>query len=269
MDYQHYNTFNLYDPKTGKTKNSLDDYGGIIINTNEEYYERECMPQFNFTTDKNDTRDGEIFIRATRSPRNLDNLEMFFTEENGGGDLDELKKWLGKPYQQWFSWDGDDRDVGIWAIIDGGFKSQVYYGKKFFGKIPLKFIAHDPYYYKTRENDIVFPNLPVGSSKNIGYLGNTNGYPVIKITATTTTVKFKWNDLVVNLNSLTTNPIYLDCKKCQCYEMVNGIKVLTSSKYYSTKYIDFPELECDLPNSLNILEGNIVEFRITPNTRFI
>lgn len=54
--YQHFTNFNLTDPRTGKTKNLYDDFGGIIINTNETYYERECMPQVNFITDKKDRK---------------------------------------------------------------------------------------------------------------------------------------------------------------------------------------------------------------------
>lgn len=268
-DYQHFLTFNLTDPRTGKTKNCLDDFGGIIINTSDETYDRECMPQQNFITDKNDSRDGEIFIKSTRGVRNIDNLTMLFTESNGGGDLFELKRWLGKDYQQWFEWDGDDSESGIWAIEQGGWQSQVYYQKEFYGKIQLKFICHDPYYYKTKEKDIIFTNLVVGDSKNIRCAGNVNSYPLIKITSNTSTLKFKWNDLIVNLNSLTSNPIYLDCKKCQCYEMVGGIKVLTASKYWANKFIDFPELDCELTNSITILEGSVNEFRITPNTRIL
>ena len=81
-DYQHYNSFNLTDPKTGKTKNLTTDFGGIIINTNDEVYERECMPQINFITDKNDMRDGEIFLGATYGTRVID-ITCFFED----GDL--------------------------------------------------------------------------------------------------------------------------------------------------------------------------------------
>jgi len=268
-DYQHYNTFNLTDPRTGKTKNCLDDFGGIIINTNDETYERECMPQMNFVTDKNDNRDGEIFIKATRGSRNIDSLTLLFTEENGGGDLFELKRWLGKDYQQWFEWDGSDEEDGIWVIENGGWKSQVYYQKEFYGKIELKFIAHNPYYYKTQEKDITFTNLTTGDSKNVRCAGNVDSYPLLKITPSTTSVSFIWNDLTVILSDLTIGTTYyLDCEKCQCYYIANSIKILCFSKYASNIYIDFPSLLCEGTNTINVASGSF-SIAITPRTRII
>ena len=134
IDYQHFNSFNLTDPKTGKTKNLTDDYGGIIINISDEVYERECMPSIDFITDKNDMLDGELFIKAKYQVREI-SMTCLFSEENGGADLFELKRWLGKKYQQLFEWDNDDEMKGIYTICSGNFKTQAYYGKKFYGKI--------------------------------------------------------------------------------------------------------------------------------------
>lgn len=271
MDYQHFNTFNLYDPITGKTKNSLDDFGGIIINTSDETYDRECMPQINFITDKNDTRDGEIFIRATRGIRNIDNLTMLFSEENGGGDLFELKKWLGKTYQQWFTWDGDDEEKGIWVVEEGNWKSQVYYNRKFYGKIQLKFVAHDPYYYKTDEKDVSFTNLTTGYSSNVRCAGNCDSYPIIKITPSTTTLSFKWNNLNITLSNLTIGQTYyLDCELCQCYYISNGIKILAPyGTYNSDKYIQYPEILCEGINTFTIMNGSASSLNIQLNSRII
>jgi phage-related protein len=264
--------FNLTDPKTGITKNLLDDYGGIIINTNETYYERECMPQLNFITDKNSTRDGELFLKSTYGIRTIE-ITCLFTEEQGGGDLVELKRWLGKKYQQLFQWDGIDDNSGIFVIENGGWQSKAYYQKKFVGEIQLKFIAHDPYYFIKDENDIVFRNLEVGDSKNIRCAGNCDSYPLIKITpnGSQPTIQFQWNDLVVTLNNIYNVPVYLDCKIAKSYHIVAGVTTIVNNKYSSNNYRDYPIIDSnvDIVNNFKILTGSILEFRITPRSKII
>lgn len=275
-DYQHFMTFNLTDPLTGKTKNIFDDFGGRIINTNEQYYERECMPQVNFITDKNDNRDGEIFINAHYGTRTID-MVCFFDEADGGGDLFELKRWLyksrdGKRYPQLFEWDGDDEDKYILAHESGGWLSKVYYQKKFYGEIPLKFIAHNSFYSIKNEKNIIFPNMNIGDSKNIRCAGNSESFPLIKITpnGTQSIIQFKWNDLVVTLSNV-DKPIYLDCELNKTYEYINGILTPVNGKYSSTKFIKYPYIiaDSDVKNSFTILQGSINEFRISARSRIL
>lgn len=269
MQYQHHTSFNLTDPKTGKTKNLTNDFGGIIINVNDEVYERECMPQINFITVKNDFMDGELFMDAKYGIRVID-LEIFFSEELGGGDLFELKKWLGKQYRQLFTWDDDWEDLGIYVIESGNWKSQVYYTKKFFGKISLKFVAHNPYYFKIKDRDIIFNSLVLNQEYIAKSKGNVNSYPLIKITPTTSTVVFTWNDLIVTLNNLTTgSSIFIDCKKCTCYEVINNIKTSSMSKFTSNDVWDFPIIDCEDRNIIKLISGGISEMIVYPNTRII
>lgn len=272
IDYTHFNSFNLTDPKTGKTKNLTDDFGGIIINTNEEVYERECMPQINSITAKNDFMDGEIFLDSHYGTRVID-VTCLFSEENGGADLFELKKWIGKKYQQIFNWDDDLEDKAIYAIGNGDFKSQVYYGKKFFGKIDLKFVCHSPYYFLLKDRDVKVNqgnSLVINTNYIVKSKGNCDSYPLIKIIPSTTTISFKWNDLTITLSNLTiNNPIYLDCGKSRCYEMSNNIKVFTINKYSSNYTYDFPKILCDNTNNIKLLSGGINSMTITPNTKII
>jgi phage-related protein len=276
MDYQHYNTFNLTDPITGKTKNIYDDFGGLIINTNETYYERECVPQVNFITDKNDTRDGEIFINAYYGTRVIE-MTCFFSEEQGGGDLFELKRWLyksrdGRRHRQWFEWEGDDENKHILVYESGGFQSKAYYQKKFYGELTFKFIAHNSFYSIKDEKDIVFNNLVTNNITNIRCAGNSESFPLIKITpnGTQSIIQFQWNDLLITLSNV-DKPIYLDCELNQTYEYVNGILTPVNTKYSSTKYIDYPYItsDADEKNILKILNGNISEFRISPRSRIL
>lgn len=269
IDYQHFTNFSLTDIRTGKTKNLTEDFGGIIINTNETFYERECMPQQNFITDKNNTRDGEIFIKSTYGVRTLD-MTCLFSEELGGGDLFELKQCLGKKYQQIFEWENESNNLGIYVIENGGWKSQVYYQRQFYGQIELKFIAHNPYYFIKNERDITFSGLNIGDSKNIKCRGNCDSYPLLKITPTSTLISFKWNDLTVTLSNLTIGQTYyLNCELCQCYYFNNNIKVLSGNNYQSNQYIDYPKIDCEMQNTLNMISGTVSSFVIQLNSRII
>jgi len=265
-------SFNLTDPRTGKTKNIFDDFGGRIINTNETTYDRECMPQLNFITDKNDNRDGEIFIGGALGTRVIE-MTCFFSEEDGGGDLSELKRWLFKQHnnkklQQIFEWDGADDNSAILAIESGGWQSKVYYQKKFYGEIPLKFICHSPYYFIKDEKDILFTGLKAGDMRNIRCAGNTESYPLIKIVpnGTQSVIQFNWNGLIVTLNNV-DKPIYLDCWLSSCYEYISGI-ITPTNKCNTTLYKDFPLVDADLPNSITVLQGNF-DMIITLNSRII
>ncbi|MVX64653.1 hypothetical protein GKZ28_13215 [Clostridium chromiireducens] len=224
------------------------------------------MPQMNFITDKNDLRDGEIFIDAHYGVREIEMTVLF---DETGADLFELKKWLGKKHQQIFNWDDDWDEKAIFAIENGNWKSQVYYGKPFYGRINLKFICHNPYYFKLKDRDITFANMVLNQDYAVKSKGNSDSLPLIKITPNTTKVVFKWNDLTITLNNLTiNNPIYLDCEKCQCYEMSNNIKTFTISKFTSNYAYEFPILLCDARNTLKVIEGS-ASFVISPCTRII
>jgi phage-related protein len=239
------------------------------MNTNDEFYERECMPQINFTTAKNDFIDGEIFIDAHYGTRLIE-VEVFFSEENGGGDLYELKKWLGKKYQQLFRWEDDWEDLGIYAIENGNWKSQVYYTKKFYGKLSLKFLCHNPYYFKLKDRNITFTNMIINQEYIVKSKGNCNSYPLIKITPNSSAVVFSWNDLIISLNNLTTgSPIFLDCKKYICYEVVDNANISALSKFNSNDSYDFPEIDCEEKNIIKLTSGSISEMIIYPNTIFI
>jgi phage-related protein len=206
-------------------------------------------------------------------------MTVFFSEEDGGGDLFELKRWLyktreGKKYRQWFEWDSDDENKQILVYESGGWKSQVYYQKKFYGQIDFKFIAHYPFYSVKNEKDITFAgtDVAIGHRNNIRCAGNSEPYPLIKITpnGTQSAIKFIWNDLTVTLSNV-DKPIYLDCAKKKCYEIINGIVTPSNLKYSSTKFIKYPYItsDPDIKNYIQILAGNVSEFRITPRSRIL
>lgn len=269
MEYEHHNSFSLTDPKTRKCMDLNEDFGGVIINTNETTYDRECMPQMNIITDKNDNQDGETFIDAKYGTRIID-MTIFLQDE--GNDLSRLKMWLNKPHQQWFEWE-HDWGLGLYVIETGGWKSQVFYGKKFNGKIDLKFIAHSPFYTfrKGKEYPRIYSNPKINEPNRMGTIANVKSFPIIKITpnGTQATIQFKWNEnLIVTLNNV-DKPIYLDTQKETCYEMNGSILIPTPLKFYSDVYYHYPYIDPDISNYFTILQGDLLEVSIEHRARII
>ena len=103
-DYSHFLSFTLKDPITGKLQSLSETFDGVIINTNSDTYNRECMPEFQDVVDKCDTRDGSIYINSYVQPRII-SMTVFFHETDG--DLTRFKQWVGKKYEQEFQWEGN------------------------------------------------------------------------------------------------------------------------------------------------------------------
>ena len=154
-----------------------------------------CSSDLNSITDKNDDRDGEIFIKANYGTRTI--KVTILIEKNG--DLFEFKKWIGKKHQQLFEWDGDDEYKAIWVILSDKVESQVYYQDKFYAKFDLTFVAHNPYYFINKKENIIFNDLTEGTKRNIGYQGNCDSYPLLIITPITNNIAFTFNELNISL----------------------------------------------------------------------
>lgn len=271
--YQHYDSFILYDPKTKKTTSLKDDFRGLIINTDSVKYDRECMVDFEDTTDKSSSYDGERHVKSKYNPRII-TFTIFLTKESDG-DLTFLKQRLGKKYLQMFQWEDDweTDEKYLMVKLQKGFESETYYGKEseYQGEITLSFIAPYPYWKFKKETEIAFENLKANDSKNIKSRGNVDTEPIVKITPSTTKVKLKWNDLNIELKDLTIGKEYtMDCtsQEFYCYDN-NGNKENCMKKYVSNNYYDYPEILIDINNSFTIMEGQISSIKINPNSRII
>lgn len=271
--YQHYDSFIIYDPKTKKTTSLKDDFRGLIINTDSVKYDRECMVDFEDTTDKSSSYDGERFVDSKYNPRIL-TFTIFLTKESDG-DLTFLKQRLGKKYLQMFKWEDDweTDEKYLMVKLNKGFESVTYYGKEseYQGEITLSFIAPYPYWRFKNEKQIIFNNLKPKDIKNIRSRGNVDTEPIIKITPSTTKVKLRWNDLEVELKDLTIGKEYtMDCvsQEFYCYDD-KGIKVNCIKKYVSNSFYDYPQILIDINNSFTITEGSISSIKINPNSQII
>lgn len=267
-EYQHFLDFKLTDPLTGNSK-CLSDFGGIIINPDNNAYNKNLLPDPNHITDKDDMRDGEIYLSTTYGTRLIE-ITCFFSEEMGGGNLFELNKWLGKKRQQVFEWVGDDEHKEIDVIYNKGFDVDIFYTEKFYGQIDITFIAHNPYYRIKNEYPYKFSSVQLNTPYYIRPKGNTDSFPLIKITpnGTQSKIKFTWNDLNIELKNV-DKEIYIDCESGMCYEIINGKKFMVFTKFKSDEYYSFPEINSENMTQFIVTEGNITELLIQPNTRII
>ena len=48
-----------------------------------------------------------------------------------------------------------------------------------------------------------------------------------------------------------------------------GTKILTREKFFSTDYYEFPILEPFITNQITVLEGQVSEITVVPNSRIL
>ena len=146
----------------------------------------------------------------------------------------------------------------------------IYYGREFNAVFTLNFIAHNPYWRLKHELPYVRKGLTSGNILKIKNKGNANCYPLIKITpnGTQSTIKFNFNDLQVTLSNV-DKPFYIDCELERCYEIINGEKKISLTKYVSDKYGNFPYMWYDKQNIFQLIQGNIAEIEMELRTRII
>lgn len=267
-DYQYYEGFKLTDKETGITRHLID-FGGVVYNPNADSISRNLLPEPTHVVDKNDNQDGERYVKTVYGTRIIE-VPVVFSEKNGGGELFELNRWLGKKHQQVFEWEDDDEHKEIDVIYQKGFDMDVLFGEKFYGLVTLSFIAHNPYWRIKNEQPLIYTNLNTNSSFVIKNKGNSDCFPLVKITpsGTQATIKLQWNNVTITLSNI-DKPFYIDCQAERCYEMNGSVIVPTLVKYVSDKYYTFPKLYTDKLNTITVLQGSISEFNMKLNTRII
>lgn len=260
-EYQYFSDFKL-------GNKYLSDFGNATIyNKDANFHNIGMSPEVEHTTDKMDLRDGEIYVASKYNPRVIQ-IPVFFPEVI---DLNELNAWLCHKEQQVFSWVDDDDKKEIDVVYNAGFNMDVYYGKDFYAKMDLTFIAHNPYWRINNERAMTISTPLINEVYNIKNKGNTDCYPLIKIkpNGTQSKIRFKWNgEYIVVLQNVITD-IYIDCEEEEVYTLVAGSKVLCLEKFFSTEYYDFPIIKYGQKNSIQFIEGNVAEVSIQPRTRII
>lgn len=271
-DYQHYTSFILTNLKNGRKYSLADDFNAFIKNTNDSYYERECMPNMEDITDKDSNIDGERYIDAKYSPREL-NFTIHFHDYS---DYEEFKKVVGGKKLFKFEYEDDwTYDKYLLVKLKGGFSTRTYYNfiedENYDGEIDITFIAYDPYWKIDNERLITFNDLKAGDLKYIKSKGNTDTSPIIYFIPNTNIVKINWNGITSIMKNLLVGREYvIKCESEEFYYIENGNKINCISNYESDDgFWTFPKIEIDISNNFKIVEGSVRTMKISPNSKII
>lgn len=266
-DYFHPISFTLTDKETGETVSLKRDFNGQIYNTNNDTFTTNQLPNPNHITDKNENCDGERYIDTKYGVRPLD-IPVFFHEDNTLG-LFELKEWIGDKSQKIFQYEGDPTHKCIDVIYNKELDLETFYGKEFNSKTTISFIAHNPFWYIRNETPLTYRRIEQNKKILIECRGNTDCSPLIKITpnGTQAKIRFMWNDLEIILENV-DKPLYLNCEKQRCYEIINNKPEKALFKY-KVKNFEYPKLKHKIKNYFTLLEGKLTELYIEPNTKLL
>lgn len=265
-NYQYYSDFKLIDKETG-IERRLSEFGGIVYNPDNNALTRNLLPDPEHITETNENQDGERYVKTVYGTRIIE-VPVYFSEDLGGGELFELNRWIGKKRQQIFQWVDDEERKEIDVIYKEGIDMDIFYGEKFNGVVTLSFIAHNPYWRIRNEVPMIYNNLTVGNEIKFKNKGNSDCFPLLEITPTTSDIELTWNNLNIKLTGI-DKPFYIDCERERCYEIIDGTKKINLAKYKSDDYYSFPYIQTDVTNRIKIISGSISKLKIIRNTRII
>ncbi|WP_252225088.1 MULTISPECIES: phage tail domain-containing protein [unclassified Clostridium] len=243
----------------------LSDFNGTIINNSDDKRTINLLPDIEHVTETNSNCDGEAYIKSRRNPKII-NIPVMFSKE--GVYLNRLTAWLGETEQQTFNWISDEEKKEIDVIYDKGFDMGVYYGGKFYGQMDLSFIAHDPLWRIKNEHELKFKSSELSTTIPFRGKGNIKCKPTIRLkpNGSQAEIKFRFNDMEVKIKNI-SNEFYIECGTGEVYEMINGIKVYSMTKYFSDEMYNFPIIYPFKVNTFTLLNGSLTELGITLNSK--
>lgn len=241
----------------------LSDFNGTLYNSDDANI-INLAPSITHITEELVNRDGQLYFGSRVEPRVID-LSVYFS---GDFDVQELSAWLCKKDQQKFQFVDDDKEINV--IYNSSIDIRAFYGEEFQGTMELSFIAYDPYFRIANEKNIAFLNPVLNKKLMVKSKGNVESFPLIKIkpNGTQSKIKFKFNNIIISLQNI-DKEIYLDCELEEVYELNTGRKVLVREKFFSTDYYEFPILTPFVSNTIEVLEGNVAEITVLPNSRVL
>ena len=241
----------------------LSDFNGTLYNS-EDANIINLAPSITHITEELANQDGQLYFGSRIEPRTID-LSVYF---EGDFDLQELGAWLCKKEPQKFQFVDDDKEISV--IYNSSIDIRGFYNNEFQGTMDLSFIAYDPYFRIVNEKVVTFTKPSYGNKLVVKSKGNVDSFPLIKIkpNGTQSKIRFKFNDMLIVLQNV-DKEIYLDCELEEVYEMHTGRKVLVREKFFSTDYYEFPILTPFISNTIELLEGNVAEITVLPNSRVL
>ena len=154
----------------------LSNYGWYIGGNDKGIKSYSVLPSRSYSTDYSIDQDGETVYSSRLEPRPFE--VCVFKENLQDGDIRRLGAWLDSPTPQKFYYEGDD--VYCMAVLD----SQAFDCESFgmvAGQIPLKFICHDPYYYKLELTTRTITGLKSGTVYTFENNSTAEIFPFIQV----------------------------------------------------------------------------------------
>lgn len=246
-----------YDFKFGQKR--LSDFGGTIYN--KDGFKRTIGSDVEHITLPIPNK-GEIYYGTKITPITFD-VDCYFKQSLKGR---EIANWICNQGEQRFQYIGDDKYCN--AVYNGKLEFDIYGGdikEQSIATIP--FINYEGF-WRTEETPITITEPTINQTYNIVGNNNIESFPTFKIIPSSSTARFKWNDMYIALKNLKANTeYYLDGEKGDFYYILAGTKVYSMPCLYTDDYYTMPSLLPFVNNEITLLEGSITSLIITKNSR--
>ena len=154
------------------------------------------------------------------------------------------------------------------AVYNGKLEFNIYGGEiedKSITTIP--FICYEGF-WRAIENPIIITRPTINQEYNIIGNNNIESFPTIKFIPSSSTVRFKWNNMYMAFKELKTGKeYYLDGENGDFYYLLAGSKVYSMPSLYTDDYYTMPTLLPFVNNEITLLEGSVASLKVIKNSR--
>lgn len=241
----------------------LSEFGGYVGSRDGGLKSYPLLPSRSYSTDHAIDQDGETIYSSRLEPRPFEVPVVF--EDLSETGLRKIAGWLNSPAPSKFFY--RDEELFINCVLDtDAFNAETSCGVD--GQIPLKFIAHDPYYYSRTDFTHVWSTVPLNTPIQMHCDANVICFPFMKIKGTkdiTITILGHDNkgDVVRNVTNI---------KNC-----VTGVNINTKTKdclslsgeYFSGNIDNFPIIPSGDYTITFSTTGTLTEVSMTYKERYI
>ena len=205
---------------------------------------------------------GEIYYGTKLSPFTFEE-DCYFEESLDGR---EIANWICNQGEQRFQYIDDDKYCN--AVYNGKLEFNIYGGDiedKSITTIP--FICYEGF-WRAIENPVTITKPTINQGYNIVGNNNIESFPTIKFIPSSSTVRFKWNDMYMAFKGLkTSTEYYLDGENGDFYYLLAGSKVYSMPLLYTDDYYTMPTLLPFINNKITLLEGSVAKLTVVKNSR--
>ena len=247
-----------YDFKFGDKK--LSDFGGTIYNSGDSFKRTIGGEPEHITLSI--PNKGEIYYGTKLTPLQFEESVYFDRTIKGI----EIANWICGDEEKRFEYIGDNKYCN--AVYNGRLEFNIYGDEvecKSLTTIP--FICYEGF-WRAIETPQTIDSPIINQGYEIVGGNNIISFPSFKIIPTSSSVRFKWNDMYIALKDLVINrAYYLDGENGDFYYMNGKKKVFAMPCLYTDDYYTMPTLKPFKVNVLKLLEGSVNQVIINKNSR--